>query len=109
MATLEQIYGLAQYMPPSLKQRIEAARLVKMEAILSEDAGTPNHTKRVQLAEKCLEPEARQKVVGAFVVVMATNADMQTQGDNILDGSIHWLVGHYVDMATFVDGALALP
>lgn len=47
--------------------------------------------------------------MGAFVVVMATNADMQTQGDNILDGSIHWLVGHYVDMATFVDGALALP
>ena len=109
MATLEQIYGLAAYMPPSLRQRIEAAWLVKMEAIMGEDAGTTNHAKRVQLAEKCLEPVVRQKVVNALVAVMATNADMQTQGDNISDGSIHWLVGHYVDMATFVDGALGLP
>jgi len=108
MATLGQIYGLAQYMPPSLKQRIEAGWLVKMEAILSEDAGTPNHAKRAQLAEKCLEPVMRQKVVNAFVAVMVTNATVQDQIDNIDDGAIHWLVGHYVDMATFVDGALAL-
>jgi len=109
MATLEHIYGLVAYMPPSLKQRIEAAWLVKMEAILGEDAGTTNHAKRAQLAEKCLDPVTRQKVVGAFVAVMVTNATIQTEGDNIDDGAIHWLIGHYVDMATFVDGALALP
>lgn len=109
MATLEHIYGLVAYMPPSLRQRIEAAWLVKMEAILGEDAGTANHAKRAQLAEKCLEPVTRQKVVGAFVAVIATNETIQTEGDNIDDGAIHWLIGHYVDMATFVDGALALP
>jgi hypothetical protein len=107
MTTLAQVYGLAHNMPPALRQRVEAAVIEQVDAILQEDAGTTNHANRLSLAQACLVAEARQKVVSMLLSTGVTNGTLQAQGDAIADSDLRWLVGFYFGMASFVAGAQA--
>ena len=107
MATLYDIYNLMVNRTPSVQHRIEGAVVVWAEAVFAEDVATANHASRLAVAQGALIDVKRQKIALALIPLFATNANYQTLGEALDDGSVSWVVNHYLGEVGVLQGILA--
>jgi hypothetical protein len=74
----------------SLRERVLGFMLKACLAIVNEDAGTPNHASRLAWAHDFYK--APSKYVDAFMVEVANNGTVRSNGNGVVDGDLEWIV-----------------
>jgi hypothetical protein len=78
------------YISTELRNRVWGFIIKGVDAVIHEDAGTVDHAKRLKWAYDCSKDSILY--LNAFMIQIANNGNVRTQGNSIIDGDLEWIV-----------------
>lgn len=78
------------YTSTELKKRTLGFMIKATTAIFNEDPGTADHATRLKLANYMCQSE--EAYLPAFMVQIANNATVRSEGNSISDGDLEWII-----------------
>ena len=78
------------YVSTQLRNRVWGFIIKGVDSIIHEDPGTTDHAKRLKWAYDCSKDPVLY--LNAFMIQIANNANVRTQGNAIIDGDLEWIV-----------------
>jgi hypothetical protein len=73
-----------------LRKRTNGFILKAIVSIINEDPGTTDHVLRLKWAYDCMK--APVKYLDAFMVTLANNTTVRSQGNAVIDGDMEWII-----------------